>query len=89
MNMQQIIEDKLREGLEPQDLLVSNVSHQHRGHAGSPGTGQSHFEVRVVAEKFRGMGKVARHKAVYALLKEEMAGPIHALALTTLSPDEQ
>ena len=88
MNVQTTIEHKLRDGLSPIKLDVRNVSHEHRGHAGSPGTGESHFNVTVVSDKFEGMGKVARHKLVYGLLKDEMAGPVHALALMTFTPQE-
>ena len=65
-----------------------NDSHLHAGHAGSPGTGNSHFSVRVVSAKFDGLSRVARQQLVYGLLKEEMAGPVHALAMQTLSPAE-
>lgn len=88
MDVEKTIDEKLREGLQPQRLVVENVSHQHAGHAGSPNNGQSHFNVTVVSERFEGLSRVARHKAVYALLKEEMAGPIHALALNTHTPAE-
>jgi len=36
----------------------------------------------------RGMGAVARQRLVYDLLKDELAGPVHALALRTLTPGE-
>jgi BolA family transcriptional regulator, general stress-responsive regulator len=85
--VQAILESKLAQ-LDPQTLQVENVSHQHSGHAGSPGTGESHFNVKVVSSKFSGLSRVARHKLVYSLLKEELAGPVHALALETHSPEE-
>lgn len=82
------IQTKLQEAFQPTQLVVRNVSHQHAGHAGSPGTGESHFEVEVTSASFSGLSKVARQRAVYQVLREEMAGPVHALALKTLSPDE-
>ena len=82
------IRQKLLEAFAPLSLEVRNVSHQHAGHAGSPGTGESHFEVELTSAQFNGMNKVARQRAVYGVLREEMAGPVHALALKTLSPDE-
>jgi acid stress-induced BolA-like protein IbaG/YrbA len=47
-----------------------------------------HFEALVVAEAFRGKLPLARHRLVYATLGELMGGEIHALALRTLTPDE-
>jgi len=48
-----------------------------------------HFEALVVSEAFRGKLPLARHRLVYATLGERMGGEIHALALRTLTPEEQ
>lgn len=88
MDVAKIIEAKLRENLSIDQLTVLNQSDQHRGHGGSPGTGQSHFEAIVISSDFEGVCKVQRQRKVYQILQAEMAGPIHALALTTLTPEE-
>ena len=80
MSVEADIQAKLQAGLNPVELDVENESHLHAGHAGSPGTGSSHFRLRVVSEKFVGLNRVARQQLVYGLLKDEMAGPVHALA---------
>jgi len=51
--------------------------------------GGDHFDATVVSAAFRGQTPLDRHRAVYAALGAAMRGPIHALALTTLTPDEQ
>ena len=51
--------------------------------------GGDHFAAIVVSASFRGQTPLERHRAVYAALGAAMHGPIHALALTTLTPDEQ
>ena len=48
-----------------------------------------HFEATVVSEAFRGQMPLARHRLVYATLGDLMGGAIHALALKTVTPDEQ
>ena len=48
-----------------------------------------HFEATVVSDAFRGKLPLARHRLVYATLGELMGGAIHALALKTVTPDEQ
>lgn len=48
----------------------------------------THFEARVVAAEFTGMRSLLRHQRVYATLGEFMGREIHALALSTLSPEE-
>ncbi len=51
-------------------------------------SGDDHFEVRVVADAFRGKSRVAQHQMVYAALGENMKEAIHALALKTSTPKE-
>ena len=45
-----------------------------------------HYAAHVVSECFRGMTRVAQHKAVYAALGGRMGGELHALQLTTAIP---
>jgi stress-induced morphogen len=47
-----------------------------------------HYEVVVVAQAFAGASTLERHRRVYASLVEPLKGPLHALTLTTLTPDE-
>lgn len=46
-----------------------------------------HYAAHVVSEAFRGMSRVAQHKAVYAALGGRMGGVLHALQLTTAVPN--
>lgn len=49
-----------------------------------------HMAAMVVDESFRGMNRVQQQRAVYAALKGKMDGSngdLHALALTTRTPD--
>src|SRR5215510_10762507 len=50
--------------------------------------GGDHYEAVVVSPAFVGKTKVNRHRMVYGALQEAMVQRIHALALTTLTPDE-
>lgn len=88
MSVQQTIEKKLQEALAPSQLLIENVSHHHAGHAGSPGTGESHFNATVVSAEFEGKNRVARYRLVHQILADELAGPVHALSLNLKSPSE-
>jgi stress-induced morphogen len=45
-----------------------------------------HYSAHVVSESFRGLTRVAQHKAVYAALGGRMGGELHALQLTTAVP---
>ena len=53
--------------------------------------GGDHFDATVISSAFVGKGPVERHRLVYAALNDAIAGPaapIHALALTTATPEE-
>ena len=47
-----------------------------------------HFEARVVHADFAGKLPLTRHRMVYATLGSLMGNEIHALALRTVTPDE-
>lgn len=46
-----------------------------------------HYAARVVSESFRGKPRVKQHKAVYDALGGRMGGLLHALQLTTATPE--
>jgi len=86
--MEETIRVKLETGLSPSHLEVINESHLHAGHQGSPGTGDSHFRLKIVADAFAGKSRVERHRIVNDLLADEFAGALHALAIKAAAPDE-
>lgn len=89
MSVQAAIEAKLSEAFHPERLEVVNESHLHAHHQpGFDGTGETHFRIRIVARAFAGMPRLARHRAVNDLLKAELAGGVHALAVEPAAPGE-
>jgi BolA protein len=85
MSLSKDIEKKLREGLQAYHVEVIDESAAHHGHAHGGG---GHYQAIVVSPAFAGKPLVARHRMVNALLAEELKGAIHALALTTVTPEE-
>jgi len=85
----QAIRDKLTAAFQPERLEVVDDSARHAGHAGAREGGESHFNVVIVAEAFKGQGRVQRQRAVYTALSKELAGPVHALSLKAFAPGEQ
>ena len=77
--------------LEPVDLDLVDESEQHRGHAGYQDGGGTHWRLSITSPRFSGQPTVARHRMVYSLLDDEMkrAGGIHALQLSTRTPEEE
>lgn len=82
--LQQRIEQKLSEQLQPTWLEVENESAMHHVPPGS----ESHFKVTIVSPAFAHKSLVQRHRMVYAALGEEMRGAIHALTIASQTPEE-
>jgi len=89
MRIAPVMRQKLEDALAPTRLAIEDDSHRHAGHAGHNPDGESHFSITVVSEAFAGKSRVERHRMVNAVLAEELAGKVHAMALTTLTPDEE
>lgn len=81
MSKRQEIEDRLRAAFAPHMLDVVDDSESHRGHAGYPEGGESHFNVAIRADQFKGMTRVARHRAIHTALGSQLISEIHALAI--------
>ena len=73
------IEQKLTDAFEPRHLEVVNESGNHNVPDGS----ETHFKVVIVSDEFDGRRLLARHRHVNETLADELAGPVHALAIHT------
>ncbi|MFN3945002.1 MAG: BolA family protein [Allosphingosinicella sp.] len=70
------IERLIREGIPDARVEITDLA----------GDGD-HYAARVVSESFRGMPRVKQHQRVYEALGGRMGGVLHALQLTTATPD--
>jgi BolA protein len=82
--IQMAIVDKLNAGLSPVFLDVENESYKHNVPKGS----ESHFKVCVVSAQFEGQPPIKRHRAVNALLAEELRDSVHALSIQAKTPKQ-
>lgn len=73
--------------LSPSKLEIADESHKHVGHAGAR-SGGGHYRLVIVSSEFSGKRSMVRHRLVYDALGEMLRKEIHALAITTLAPDE-
>ena len=89
--------EKLVAAFAPLLLDIQDDSARHAGHAGAAqhaakqggaatGVGETHFSITIISTAFAGLSRVARQRAVYEVLKDELAGPVHALALKADAP---
>jgi BolA protein len=79
---------KLEAALAPERLEIEDQSYLHAGHAGARPGGQTHFRIKVASARFIGKGRLERHRMVYALLADEIADGVHALAIETRTPGQ-
>lgn len=96
MSRQSRIETRLKQHFDPERLAVINESHMHAGHHNSDsndnatfdGVGETHFRIRIVAAAFAGISRIDRHRAVNAVLKDELESGLHAAAIEASAPGE-
>ena len=75
------IYNKLHEFFKPEVLEVINDSDKHRGHPGSPNSGNSHFSVTIKSEKLDGLSRINRQRAIHKVLEKDLSEYIHALSI--------
>lgn len=78
----------LTRAFSPRVLRVVDDSARHAGHAGHRPEGETHYNVLVVSDSFRGLGRLERSRAVHEVLQAEFADGLHAVSLTLRTPDE-
>ncbi len=86
--VQAAIQRKLSEALAPSRLDIVDDSARHAGHAGARPEGESHFTVEIASAQFAGLSRVARQRLVHKALADELRTDVHALALKTVTPEE-
>ena len=74
--------------LELEDDSARHAGHHHDGGMDAKPGGESHFNLTIVSDRFAGQGRLARQRAVNAVLSDELEGPVHALSIRALAPDE-
>ena len=91
MQVEQRIREKLNQAFTPDRLVIENDSLKHAHHLAGRGeavTGEPHFTITIVSSAFDGCTRIDRQRLVHQVLADELAGPVHALALKTISPGE-
>ena len=89
MRTTDLLTKKLTEALTPESLNVVDESHQHEGHAGARPGGQTHFRVYIVSAAFKGKTRIDRHRMINAILSDDLAAGVQALAIHAAAPGEE
>lgn len=85
--------DKIRQvletELEPQSLEIIDESDKHRGHSGWRASGETHFKVTIISDRFKGMDLLGRHRLVLSVLQVVMSeSGLHAISIFAKTPEE-
>ncbi len=89
MLVRDTITKKLSDAFAPESIDVIDESQLHEGHAGHRPGGQTHFRIYIVSQAFAGKSRVDRHRMINAILSDDLAGGIHALAIHAAAPGEK
>ena len=76
------IRHKLEAAFSPVELEIRDESAGHAGHDAAAAAGETHFRVSITAAAFNGLSRVDRQRLVHRVLAAELAGSVHALALS-------
>lgn len=84
MTRQQRLQTLIQNEFAPTKLDVINESHSHS----VPANSETHFKVICVSEKFAGLSRVQRQRALYDLAAAELRSGLHAFSLQLFTPEE-
>ena len=80
MNFFDKIKEKINKKINPENLILIDNSSFHTKHK-SFDSNKFHLKIIIKSEKLKKMDKIAAHKEIFSILKDEMNNKIHALEL--------
>ena len=80
MNLFDQIKEKINKKINPENIILIDNSSFHAKHK-SFDSNKFHLKIIIKSEKLRNMDKIAAHKEVFSILKDEMSNQIHALEI--------
>jgi len=80
MNFFDKIKEKIKEKIDPENIILIDNSHLHTKHK-SFDINKFHIKLIIKSKKLKNMNKIAAHKEIFSILREEMSNKIHALEI--------
>ena len=74
------IKEKINEKINSENIILVNNSYLHTKHK-SFDSNKFHLKLIIKSKKLKNMDKIAAHKEIFAILKNEMKDKIHALEI--------
>ena len=80
MNLFDQIKEKINKKINPENIILIDNSSFHAKHK-SFDSNKFHLKIIIKSEKLRNIDKIAAHKEIFSILKDEMSNKIHALEI--------
>ena len=80
MNLFDQIKEKINKKINPENIILIDNSSFHTKHK-SFDKNKIHLKIIIKSEKLRNIDKIAAHKEIFSILKDEMSNKIHALEI--------
>ena len=74
------IKEKIYHKIKPENIILIDNSRLHAKHK-SFDPDKLHLKIIIESKKLRNMNKIAAHKEIFSILKDEMKQKIHALEI--------
>jgi len=80
MNFFDEVKEKVNNKINPENIILIDNSHLHSKHK-SFDSNKFHLKIIIKSKKLKNMNKIAAHKEIFSILKDEMINKIHALEI--------
>ena len=74
------IKEKINKRINPENIILIDNSSLHTKHK-SFDSNKFHLKIIIQSVKLKKMNKIAAHKEIYSILKDEIKNKIHALEI--------
>ncbi len=74
------VKEKINEKINPENIILVNNSYLHTKHK-SFDSNKFHLKLIIKSKKLKNMDKIAAHKEIFEILKNEMKDKTHALEI--------
>ena len=80
MNFFNEIKEKINKKINPENIILIDNTHLHSKHK-SFDINKFHLKIIIKSKRLKSMDKIAAHKEIFSVLKDEMSNKIHALEI--------
>ena len=74
------VKEKINGKISPENIILIDKSNLHSTHK-SFDINKYHLKIIIKSKKLKNMNKIAAHKEIFSILKDEMKNKIHALEI--------